>query len=121
MSAFLNASGAGTILMTIAGEDMPPRNQRDTDHTGAVDETIGLTDLRRPGRKEVNPTLIPLLRIRAEEGKTELIAQSEEAGDLVDPEEEDDAFRPSRGVLLAVLLSLPFWSIVAVLVAWMRR
>ena len=119
MPAFLNASGAGMLPMTTAAEDIPPRDQRDADHAGVVDETIELADRRRPGRKEVNPALILLLRTPAEESKADLIAEPEETGAPVDP--EHDALRPTKGILLAVLLSLPFWSIVAVLVAWMRR
>ena len=91
-------------------------------------------DRRRPGRAEVDPTLIPLLRetvllfgpLPVETAAREYAEQAsfdfgtksgltEQAhlGDL------DNDRNVGRAIMLAFLLSLPFWAVVGVICRWL--
>jgi hypothetical protein len=105
--------------MTKIITDVAAGNQSDVSRTDPVNGTTELTNRRRPGRKDVSPELIPLLRTPTQGSPNDVGMTVEEADFVSDP--DDDAGRPARGILFAILLSLPIWSVIAVLVTWMRR
>jgi hypothetical protein len=70
-------------------------------------ETEVLTDRRRPGRTEVSPVLLPLLRGESAFGMPEVIDEAALLESDWDPEEP---LRPARGIAFGLLLSLPLWA-----------
>ncbi len=91
-------------------------------------------DRRRPGRVEVDPALIPLLRGTAPlvepialppvtPGYTGQGCFDFDAGGAVAPQERvarlDDRGNPGRGLVLGSLLSLPFWAMTAAICTWL--
>jgi hypothetical protein len=75
--------------------------------TEADDSVDLLADRRRPGRKEVSPVLVPLLR---GEGDPMLLDFAHEAAVLESDWDPVDALRPARGIAYGLLLSLPLWA-----------
>jgi hypothetical protein len=67
-----------------------------------------LNDRRRPGRIDVSPELIPLLRETA----------SADAELFVHPEEASDQLSAARGIIAAVLPSIIMWAIIG-LMLWL--
>ena len=71
------------------------------------DDTDTLTDRRRPGRPEsISPALLPLLRNNGQ-AHADLIAEalSFPTGEYPGP----DDLSAAKGILVAVLLSMPLW------------
>ena len=66
----------------------------------------GSAERRRPGRQDVSPALLPLLR-----GQQGPIAEAAR----VAAEEDSHDLAPARGIFLGLLISLPLW--IAVVVA----
>ncbi len=75
---------------------------------------------RRPGRREVSPGLIPLLRNPAGDGTVP-------GGGLPRPGEApalmagQDALEAARGIAMGVALSAPLWGVVAAIGLVLRR
>ena len=94
--------------MSGPAEDVPRKTRPDADRAALPGLAMELADRRRPGRKAAHPALLlPLCGPGSEAG----------AGAARRPATR----KPARGIFVAVLLSLPFWLVVAVLVAWLRR
>lgn len=80
----------------------------------------GAVDRRRPGRpRSVSPALLPLLR--APHGATEALGPAAGvdadnatvlAALLAIGDSEDPGSRPFRGIVVCLLLALPFWAAV---------
>jgi hypothetical protein len=75
--------------------------------TGASISPDVRTDRRRPGRTEVSPVLVPLLRRESVPVMTDIVR---EASLLESDWEPMDALRPARGIAYGLLLSLPLWA-----------
>lgn len=70
--------------------------------SGSIDETVDVTDRRRPGRRAAALTsLLPLLR---QAGSSELTAL-----DASLAAREQDELQAGRGILVAATVSLPLW------------
>jgi hypothetical protein len=75
------------------------------------DRPKAVGDRRRPGRSEdVNPLLIPLLR---DSGSTKPVAEEVPARI-----HRDDDLGPFKGLLVGLLLVMPFWCLVAFILWW---
>jgi hypothetical protein len=67
-------------------------------------------DRRRPGRAEVNPHLIPMLRDPAGLDSDLLLRDS------TDPSPDRQDLAPAIGILVGLALSVPLWAIIGALV-----
>jgi hypothetical protein len=68
-------------------------------------------DRRRPGRLDgINQALLPLLR-EPQPGDTEHVGKGHAHSDFA-PADTPDALAPARGLLAAVVISVPLWLIV---------
>ena len=88
---------------------MPDIDGRPTDEAGFAIER------RRPGRRDVSPELIPLLRRPTGDG---VLRADLTPGNLDDEPAlpaDRDALAPARGVAVSLLLSLPLWCVVGAL------
>ncbi len=72
-----------------------------------VRQEIGTVDRRRPGRLNVSPTLVPLLRGDIPDPRNGIAALPRPDQDLV--WDKDDALAPARGIALGLLISIPLW------------
>jgi hypothetical protein len=71
------------------------------------DASFILGERRRPGRIEVNPALMPLLRGEAEPDMVDILKEAE----LLESDwESEEALKPARGIAYGLLLSLPLWA-----------
>lgn len=87
-------------------------------------------DRRRPGRVQyTNPTLIALLRrpkssdvpasvLADADADADDIARVDVPGPEWEQEDDSDDFAPSRGIMLGLLISAPFWAAIAALCWW---
>ncbi len=75
-------------------------------------------DRRRPGRTDVDPILIPLLRLSSDGSASyEAMRQAlhtQDAAASVDYLDEEES-EPARGFLLALYMAIPIWLVVALL------
>jgi hypothetical protein len=79
--------------------DYPP--EAGPAETDAVAAPSVVQDRRRPGRAQrVSPTLIPLLRAPVHSVDTDL-------------DEDINPLNRARGVMIACLVSVPFWGLIA--------
>lgn len=101
--------------MNGSAKDLPRKDRHDAEQADAPDMLMDLVERQQPGCKAVNPALIPLSHGSLRDGGGRLDA----VGSQATPGKATR--KPARGIFVAVLLSLPFWSVVAVLVAWLRR
>lgn len=93
-----------------------------TDSSGQPVDGNGVAiDRRRPGRREVNPVLIPLLRRPAGDGSLPDADLSWHLQDGPAVRAGQDPLAAMRGVGMGVLLSAPFWGAVAMLSLALRR
>lgn len=69
-------------------------------------------DRRRPGRKEVKPELVPLLR------SDEIMKTAPHDDDQNSVRDDRDCLRTPRGIGLSLLLATPFWAGVGALLWW---
>jgi len=94
-----------------------------------VDTTVAAAstprDRRRPGRSgSVNPALIPLLRRAPPQANPDIsdasadAATGNEADFFIEPADDLSA---AKGILLGILLVIPFWGLVGCLVWWIAR
>ena len=67
-----------------------------------------LADRRRPGRTEVSPALVPLLR--GQPAPMVMLDIVNDASLLESDWDTVDTLRPARGIAYGVMLSLPLWA-----------
>ena len=92
------------------------------EHIGSLKSSVIARDRRRAGRSEINPTLIPMLR-----GPVAFNTAESEHQVPMDPAKEEwlveeklvveHTGNPARGILIGLLLVIPFWAIFAVVLA----
>ena len=84
---------------------MPDTNGQPVDQNGLAIER------RRPGRREVDPVLIPLLRRPAGDGR---LREDDVALRTAEPALSPgrDPLGAARGVAMSLMISLPFWGLV---------
>lgn len=97
-------------------DDAPPRIAdpvtENTSRSGLV-----TVERRRPGRLEVSQELIPLLRVTSTTDGPNM-PEAAQAASPVDLSFLDDGGNPARGILIGMLLSLPFWGVAIWITAW---
>ena len=94
---------------------MPDREGQPTDANGVAIER------RRPGRRDVHPALIPLLRRPAGDGT---LVEGESAWHLEALpalKAGQDALGTARGVAMGLVLSAPLWGAMAMISLALRR
>ena len=94
---------------------MPDTKGQPTDRNGVAIER------RRPGRRDINPALIPLLRRPVGDG---MLPEDDAAWHLqtipaLKPGQ--DAIAAARGVAMGLILSAPLWGALAMVSAALRR
>ena len=83
-------------------------------------DLVEVADRRRPGRKEVSPALVHLLR-HAAEGGAVLTPESDASAPgpiAADRADQEDGCAPVRGILFGLALSIPLWAAIGAAVRW---
>jgi hypothetical protein len=80
--------------------------------------SLPVVERRRPGRKEANPSLLPLLRNRQHHLS---LVSDRDSGPSATALDYDDSLRPARGITLGILLSVPLWAILIGMVHTLLR
>ncbi len=80
--------------------------------------TVGIDDRRRPGRIEVAPSLVPLLRHSPDGGdfcEDMPPALNPSLGISYMDDLDEELSEPARGFLLALCIAIPLWTVIAAL------
>jgi hypothetical protein len=79
-----------------------------------LNAVVGQAERRRPGRTEIDPALVPILR-RPSGAASQPDQRHAEDEDTPRPPlscDEQDDLEPSRGMIFGVMLSLPLWGVI---------
>lgn len=87
--------------------ELPPEVTRPAATRGLL-----FPERRRPGRTEVKPELVPLLR------SDEITKPAPHDGDQDSMGDDQDNLRTARGIAMGLLLAAPFWAGVGALLWW---
>lgn len=122
--------GAPQLVVRVMVADQEPGSSQRSVSPGIAEKH----DRRRSGRVEVNPALIPLLRrsaLLAEPVPVRLVLHEHTTQASFDFRTEpsvaeqahltnlDDGGNPGRAIILALLISMPFWAVMAATCYWL--
>lgn len=98
------------VPMAVSTTDAAPAHVADPALQDApIDDTVGV-ERRRPGRQDVDPTLLPLLRDASTAGPADGSGSIADDPALEADDVQEDG-TPFRGILVGLMLALPFWCI----------
>lgn len=96
------------VPMAMSTTDVAPAHVADpAPQEVAIDDTVGV-ERRRPGRQDVNSTLLPLLR-DASANEQAGVSPISLDGAAVEADDVQEDGNPVRGILVGLMLALPFW------------
>jgi hypothetical protein len=105
-------------LMVVSTVDVAPPRIADPAAENLAGSRLVTVERRRPGRREVSPELIPLLR-GPSTADVPNVPEAAQASSPVDLSFLDDGGNPARGILIGMLLSLPLWGAAIWITAWL--